>query len=293
MDAKEAQTAEAAEDKAQATAAEEETSSDSEVKEQAETQDNLSDEAKLAAEALEATDEPAGDAPEIEGLKGEKDKLTNEVTALRAERRSLRRFKSELDKQISDKMAAEKAASPPEKSPEEKYIEENADTFDPDTEPFPAKVQIAQRKWEKEQAEKTNTRQQEEAIRTRANNSYLKARDKYSDFDQVLEDAQDLLTEGDQLDFRRALEKGDDAGDLIYRRCIYKTLEAGGDRARQLRARLKQKTKASVQKPKQKPTDGSQQTEDKKPEEKPSETSAEETVDNPQLAQVYSAFGID
>jgi hypothetical protein len=282
MDAMDTQTTEAAEGKAQA----EETTSGADEQAQEQVQDNLSDEQKLAAEALAATEAPAGDTPEIEALKREDERLLGSITAKR-------RLNRELDRKLAEKMEAEKAAAPPEKSPEEKYLEENEDAFDPNNEPFPAKVQMAQRRWEREQAAKAQKQQEENTVTSRANASYNKAREKFSDFDTVLEDAQDLLTEGDRLDFSNAAKKGDDVAELIYKRCIYKTLEAGGDGARRLRARLQQKVKsrASVPKPNTNPTDGSQGGKET-PAAQPS-ASAEEIAENPQLAQVYAAFGVD
>jgi hypothetical protein len=255
-------------------------------------EDNLSDEARLAAEALAATEDPAEESPEIAGLKKEDERLIGSITA----KRQLLR---ELDRKFDEKLAAEKAAVPPEKSPEEKYIEANEDTFDPDTEPFPARVQIAQRKWEKEQAEKSRRLQEESSISASANKSYLKARETYGDFDEIVLGAEDLLTEGDQIDVKNAAKKGEDPAEKLYRICIYKTLLAGGDRAKQLRANLKAKIpskKASVQEPiNQQETGGSEQAGAKKTAPKPAEppASAEEAISSPQLAHIYSAFGLD
>jgi hypothetical protein len=280
MDATETQSTETAEDK---------TSQTTEQQPAAETQDNLSDEARLAQEALAATEEPAGDTPEIESLKAENERLLGSITARR-------RLNRELDQKIAEKMAAEKAAQPTEKSPAEKYIDEHSDTFDPETEPFPAKVEIAQRKWEREQADKARKIDEQNATNQRANASYQKARQRFSDFDSILEEYSDVLTEGDKLDFANAAKKGDDVAELIYSRCIYKTLMAGGDRAKELRAKLKSKpgvSKASVQN-QQKPTDGSQQKSgtEQKFDEQTTPAKAEENL-NPQQAMVYAAFGVD
>ena len=257
---------------------------------QAEVADNMSDEARLAAEALEATDEPAGDTPtpEIESLKKVNDDLLGSITA----RRHLLR---ELDKKTAEKIEAEKAALPPEKTPEEKYIEDNQDTFDPNTEPFPASVQIAQKKFEKEQSAKERRLQEESALSSKATISSVEARKRFSDFDEILREAQDLLTEGDQIDLRKTIAEGKDGAEFLYRRCIYKTFEAGGDRAKQLRAKLKAKVpaKASVQKQstKQK-TDGTEQKAGQGQKTAPAAENPELNK-NPSLAHIYAAYGID
>ena len=277
MDAMETQQTETAEAKAQ-------------EQEQSQTQENLSDEQKLAAEALAATEEPAEESPEIEGLKREKEKLIGSITAMRKVQR-------ELDRKMAEKLAAEKASQPPEKSPAEKYIEEHSDTFDPDTEPLPARVMIAQQKWEKEQSELSRRKQEQEKVIAQGNASYLKARQKYSDFDEILLEAEDLLTEGDQVDVKNAAKKGEDPAEKLYKICTYKILMAGGDRAKELRAKLKAKqpsNKASVQKKQEKQTDGSEKGGQKlKEETAQAPASAEETVTSPQLAHIYAAYGID
>lgn len=254
-------------------------------------EETLSDEARLAAEALAATEESAGESPEIAGLKKEDERLLGSITA----KRQLNR---ELDRKIAEKLAAEKAAMPPEKTPEEKYIEDNEDTFDPDTDPFPARVQIAQRKWDREQAEKNRRLQEESSISASTNKHYLKARETYSDFDEIVLGAEDLLTEGDQIDVRNAAKKGEDPAEKLYKIAIYKTLMAGGDRAKQLRAKLKLKIpskKASVQEPTKQETDGSEEKVGaKKQVPKPAEppASAEEAINNPHLAHIYAACGL-
>lgn len=247
--------------------------------------DNLSDEAKLAAEALAATDEtaePTGDTPEIAGLKKEDERLLGSITA----KRQLNR---ELDKKIATKLAAEEAAKPKEKSPYDKYLEENPEAID---EPFPAKIVIAQSKWEKEQDAKRQAERETSTISTRVNESYLKARQKYKDFDDILIGAEDVLTEGDQIDIRNAILRGEDGGELLYKRCIYKTLLAGGDRAKELRAKLQKKvtTKASVQK-ETKETGGLKKETVKVPAGEPA--GAEKILSNPTLAHIYSAFGFE
>ena len=251
--------------------------------------DDLIDEAKLAAEALAATDTgPAGDTPEIAGMKKESERLLGEITA----RRQLNR---ELDKKLADKLAAEEAAKPPELSPEEKYIKENSDTFDPETEPFPANVQMAQRKFDKEQAAKAAQKQEASLVSSKANAVYLKAREKFSDFDDIIMISQDLLTEGDQVDIKAAIKRGEDGAEALYKRCIYKTLLAGGDRAKEMRAKLQKKVvaKASVQtqtQTNQKPGGSETQTTNV-PVNPPA--SAEEAINNPVLAHIYGAMGYE
>lgn len=259
-----------------------------EQQEQAVVTDDMSDESKLAAEALAATDEPAEDVPEINSLKKVNDQLLNSITA----RRHLLR---ELDKKTAERVEAEKSVEPPEKSPEEKYVEDNQEGFDPDTEPFPAKVQMAQRKFEKEQAEKDRKVQEEAYINKMAKTSSVKAREKYSDYDEILREAQDLLTEGDYVDLRKDTAEGKDGAEFLYRRCIFKTLEAGGDRAKQLRARLKEKvtTKASVPKHQSKQTtDGSKPNADKKGQ-ATAPAANPELETNPTLAHIYATYGIE
>lgn len=248
--------------------------------------ENLSDEARLAAEALAATEEPAEESPEIAGLKKENDSLLSSITA----RRQLLR---ELDKKLADKVAAEKAAEPPEKSPEEKFIEEHEDSFDPDTEPFPARVQTAQREWEKKQAEIAQKRHEEQSVSSTANQLYLKAKERFSDYDEIVMGAEDLLTEGDQVDVKNAIKRGKDGAELLYKRAISRTLEAGGDRAKQLKAKLRSKLpskRASVQNA-QETTDGSKKEEKRSVPANPP-ASAEDALTNPHLAHTYAAFGL-
>ena len=245
--------------------------------------DNLSEEARLAVEALAAT-EPAGDTPEIAGMKREDDRLVGSITA----KRQLIR---DLDQKLAEKLASEEAAKPPDLSPEEKYIEENSDTFDPDTEPFPAKVQMAQRKFDKEQAAKEAQKQEASMVSSKVNDVYRKAREKFSDFDDIIMTSQDLLTEGDQVDIRAAIKRGEDGPEALYKRCIYKTLLAGGDRAKEMRAKLQKKvvTKASVQQTQTNQQQGGSQT--NVPAKPPA--SAEEALNNPVLAHIYGAMGYE
>ena len=251
--------------------------------------DNLSDEAKLAAEALAATEAlPAGDTPAIIGLKREDERLIGSITA----KRQLNR---ELDRKLAEKTAkltAEEAAKPPEKSPLEIFVEEN-----PDEDIVPAKVQLAERKWQKEQDAKSQKQKEIGSISSKVNDSYLKARQKYKDFDDILVGAEDLLTEGDQVDIRNAIQRGEDGAEALYRRCIYKTLLAGGDRAIEMRAKLQEKvnaeTKASVptqtQQTKQQ-TGGSETTQKVEVPAKPP-ASTDAVLRNPTLANIYAAFG--
>ena len=180
--------------------------------------EDMSDEAKLAAEALEATDEPAGETPtpEIEALKKVNDGLLGSITARR-------HFLRELDKTVAERVEAEKAAIPPEKTPEELYIEDNHDSFDPDTDPFPASVQIAQRKFDKEQSAKERKAREETNLTKKASMSSVEAHKKFKDFDEILLGAQDLITDGDQLDLKKAIAEGKDGAEFLYRRCIFKT----------------------------------------------------------------------
>lgn len=273
----------------ESTEAQEKAGAEQQTSQQQEQTAEMSEEAKLAAEALAATEEPAGDTPEIEGMKKESERLLGEITA----RRALNR---ELDRKIAEKTAAEQAALPPEKSPAEIFLEEHENDveFNPDTDPLPANVQLAQNKWEKEQAEKNRQKLEQATASSTANKAYLKAREKYSDFDEIVLGAEDLLTEGDQIDVKNAIKNGDDPAEFLYKRCIFKTLEAGGERARTLRAKLQAKvksTKASVQ-PKQEKSDGSKEGE-KKDEKKVPETppsDAKEVINNPRMAQIYATF---
>lgn len=247
--------------------------------------ENLSDEARVAAEALALTEEPAEESPEIEALKREDERLIGSITAKRALNR-------ELDRQIAEKMASEKASQPSEPSPEQKYIDENKDNFDPNTEPFPASVQMAQRKWEREQETRQRQQQEETSVTTAANKAYLQARQKYSDFDEIVMEAEDLLTEGDKVDIRNAAKNGEDPAEMLYQRCIYKTLMAGGSRARELRAKLKKKLPAKASAQKQETKENQSGGSEKKPsEEKPASIAEKQEVKNPALAHIYAAFG--
>lgn len=245
--------------------------------------DNLSDEAKLAAEALAATEpEPAGDTPEIAGMKREDERLIGAITA----KRQLNR---ELDRKIAEKLAAEEAAKPPEKSPLEIYIDEN-----PDSEFTPPAVSLADQKWHREQAVKRQKDQEASSVSSRFNAATLEARKKFSDFDEILVSAEDLLTEGDQVDIKAAIKRGEDGAEALYKRCIYKTLLAGGDRAKELRAKLQKKnvTKASVQTTQTSQQTGGSETQKVEVPAKPP-ASAEEALHNPTLAHIYAAYGYE
>jgi hypothetical protein len=108
-----------------------------------------------------------------------------------------------------------------EKSPEEKYIEENSNTFDPETEPFPAKVQLEERKYHeakakkaqqaKEQAEQSEREKQEKqyrtneaikAIRTKAEQSEAEFRKANPDFEAVVRPfvKANMLTEAEKIE---------------------------------------------------------------------------------------------
>jgi hypothetical protein len=245
---------------------------------------NLSDEAKVAAEALALTEEPAEESPEIAGMRKEDERLLGAITAKRAIAR-------ELDRKIAEKLAADKAAQPPEKSPYEKYIEEHTDTFDPETDNFPAKIQLEQNKWEKQQAEKQRKKEENASITAIGNKAYIKAREKYKDYDEIVVGAEDLLTEGDQIDINNAARKGEDPAEMLYQRCIYKTLMAGGSRARELRSKLRQKlpSKASAQNQQVKTETGGSEQKSGTPNAPAAPAKTEKL--NPALAHIYAAFG--
>ena len=77
---------------------------------------------------------------------------------------------------------------------------------------------------------------------------------------------------------------------MIYERCILKTLLAGGERAKALRAKLKTKltTKASVQKTK---TTGGSESEDQGQVPANAPESVAKVTENPVLANIYSVLG--
>ena len=126
-------------------------------------------------------------------------------------------------------------------------------------------------------------------VSSKVNEVYRKSREKFSDFDDIIMTSQDLLTEGDQVDIRAAIKRGEDGPEALYKRCIYKTLLAGGDRAKEMRAKLQKKvvTKASVQQTQTNQQQGGSQT--NVPAKPPA--SAEEAINNPVLAHIYGAMG--
>lgn len=237
----------------------------------------LSPEAQLAADALEATGTVV-ETPATKALKSEDERLLGSITA----KRQLNR---ELDATIAKKLAAEEAAKPPEPSPLEKFVEEFPD------DPVPGKVTLAEAKFQQKQAAQAEKKRAE--TRTGSDNNKFKsaARSKFSDYDAIIESARDLVTEGDAVDIRNAANNGENPAEKLYEICILRTLTAGGDRARTLRAKLqaklKTKAKASVQKTNN--TDGSTEKENEIPGQAPE--SFEQANNDPNLANIYALFG--
>lgn len=242
----------------------------------------LSDEAKLAQDALALTDEPTGQKPEAEAEKTTA--LNNVIAALEKERSKLINSITGLRATLRERQEAEERSRPPEKSPLEKFTEENPD------DPVPSSVMLAERDWQNKQNDIKSQKTKATSVSTKLERDIVKARERFTLFDDVLTGGQDLLTDGDRLDFKDAIEKGDDAAELMYKRCIYKTLMAGGNRAKVLREKLRQiaNPDASVQKPKE----NKGGPEDKEVPAKAPE-SIEQVMKDPMTANVYACLGME
>ena len=230
-------------------------------------------EAQLAAEAL--ADDDGGD--------DEQKVPVSVVAELRAQRRELRTANQQLVEALNNTLAErQKAAEPPQLSPEETFIRENAETFDPDTEPFPASVQIAQRRWEKEQQTR-QTQQQSQAQRTQQGETSLaNARATFSDYDDVIDMGKNYLTPGNKLD----IQMSSDPAKTAYTLCMKATLAHGTPEDKAL---MRQNLKAKLTKTKP-PSPQTQKKVDKGTGTQIAAGPAERM--SPQLAHVYDAMGL-
>lgn len=175
--------------------------------------------------------------PEIEGLKGEATKLLGDITATRAVKRALKSEVAELKAQRTSLTAAPPTPAP--KSPMEEFVKKNPDEL------IPGKVHLAESKYQQAlketEQQATAQKQEKEALTNRGKDIISRGEKKYSDFQQMHEDAADVLTDGDWLDVRQAEKDGKLPEDVLYERSIRAILQAGGDRANKLAAHLKSK----------------------------------------------------
>lgn len=183
-------------------------------------------EAAIAAEMLDATQEEEKAKIEVPLPK---------YVALKHQDRANRQIIEVLQSQLAERQKAE--TPPVEKSPAEKFIEDGAETFDPQTDPLPAAVQLAQGKWEKAQAKKDAEIQEAKKRSDIGSQSLAKAQTSLSDFEDVVGIGQSYLTPGDKLDIQMSADPAME----LYKRCMDRTLRSKSPDAAVLRQALKAK----------------------------------------------------
>lgn len=190
-----------------------------------------------AALAVMPGEDEVGQEPNIEALEAKGTKLLGDITARRAVKRA-------LDSDISERQATKAAldAAPPTpapKSPMDEFAGEHPDEI------APSKVHQAEAKFQtalKETEQQATTQKQEKATLTKRGEDIIaRGKSKYSDFQEMHEDAADVLTDGDYLDVRQAEKDGKLPEDVLYERSIRAILQAGGERANKLATRLRAK----------------------------------------------------
>lgn len=233
----------------------------------------MSPEAEAAQAALQEVDEP-------------QENINRVAAAIRARKNEVIQAKDQLIQHLQTELETRRAAetAPVELSPAERYIAEN-DDFDPDTESLPARVMIDERKWQERQAEQKAAAQQQRQRAETGQTSLARARQKYSDFNEIVDLGRAYLSAGDKLD----ISMSDDPAGELYRRSIKATLNSGTDDAVMLRAALQEKLPNTSVPPK---------TTKKEKEEKEQGTEAEtggheeEEVMSPRMAHMYNAMGL-
>lgn len=185
-----------------------------------------------AAEAALAV-MPDEDESGTEQLATKKDRLIGDVTAERAIRRELRTANAQL---VAENAALRAApAKEAEPSPLDAFAKEHPDDM------VPGSVFQAQEKWRdarhSQSSKETEKARQGQADRQRGADALARAEAAYSDFHEITEAAEELLTEGDLVDIRKS--KAPEV--LLYKKSIARILEAGGATADKLRVRLKSK----------------------------------------------------
>lgn len=144
--------------------------------------------------------------------------------------------------QLQQSTAAQVVTAPQEKSPEEKFIEEHPELED---DPFPARVVIAQRKFDKEQTARNAQVQQEQTTTSAVMASINKASISMTDdtngvgFQRLLQLGQHLITDDDAAYIRtHQANAGAVMYDILHRhvkaagllpKAVAKTKAGGGD----------------------------------------------------------------
>lgn len=184
---------------------------------------------QVAKEALKLF--PAEEKSDADGkMEGTSKKLVGDITAQRALRRQLTAENKALAQQRETLLAPVEKAS--EQSPLEKFVAENPE------DPVPSRVTLAERDFQSKrkasETKKKDKKSAKAASEKRGDDASARALAKYPDFFEVGEQAEELLTDGDRLD----IQKAEFPEDLIYKKAIQRILEAGGNAAKELRARL-------------------------------------------------------
>ena len=236
-----------------------------------ETKSDADVEAEIAADAL-AT-EPT-ETPETVPLAAH--------TALRARKNEVIEAKDQLIERLQADLAerAKAAAAPVESSPLEKFAAEYPG------EPPTADVLLAEQQWQTKAADERAAKKAAEDKAAVAQASYMQARRRVSDWDEIVGMGQPFLTPGNALDVKMA----PDPAMKLYELSMKAVLASGTPEAAVLRQRLQAKVaKTSVPKPK------GTETKEKgtpTPPAEPESTSEEVEHMSVALAQAYAMLGM-
>lgn len=240
-------------------------------------------EAQLAAEALAATEtEPETTEPMVPG---------HVVAGIRAERRALRQLTEQLQTELDNRnRPAEQTPGP---SPAQQFIAEGKanGTFDPDTDPLPASIQLAEANWKEQQAQVKAQQQADQQQRQLNSRSITKAKSEIADFEDIVELGTRYLDDGDKLMIRKSADPAME----LYKRCMKRTLESGGADAALLRQNLKAKSQltqpvSSTKKPTETTQTQTTQPTGQRPAQPPTEE--QEPPMTRELAQAYAILGM-
>lgn len=222
------------------------------------TNSNAELDAAQAALAVMPDETEAGSDDANAGIKAESTKELGKITAFRAVKRALGNEVAALETKRDALLAAPAKEVP--KSPMETFVESNPDAI------APGEVHLAQSKYDKAMAATEKQINDKDAanvaLTERGKATIQRGAAKYSDFQEVYEDAADLLTKGDLVDIRDE----EQPEDLLYKRSIDRIREENGERWKTLATRLraKQVVTESVKKKAPKEPDGSEVPESNK-----------------------------
>jgi len=234
----------------------------------------LDTETQLAAEALAAT-EDVQEAPEGVTVP------VAVVAELRAERRENRQAIEALNARLVELTKPPEPAPVP--SPLEKWVAENPE--DAEVTSPPGTVQLAEKRWQDQQAKVSAERQGQQQHAARATESLKKAEATIKDYREVVEMGRKYLTPGNNVD----IANSPDIAMALYKMCVEATLKSGTPDAAQLRAKLQQKVAQTKSGPKpqatQPVTPGT-----RTPAAPAQELPSTAPPSNPRLAHIYGAL---